>query len=752
MYLQWFKKNSVPILLFLGVFSLYLYTSPPASTGYADSNELITASYILGVPHPPGYPLYVLVGKLFSFLPIGEIAFRYSIMSSMLGAFAVTFIYLALVKILSGGGAVKNSKFRIPKSRFSFSFNPYIHIPALTGALGLAFSYIFWLYSIIAEVWAMNSFFTALLIYLGVRWYYSTKNKKKKTKGKKIGVVLRLLGERNKYPFVILLVFSLGFLSQQVIVLLIPAFIYLLWITDSHLMWPTRRWLKILPAIPLGLSPIIYFFLANLHYTPINLGNVHNLDTLWKLLSRHYYGATSPDSRAYLQTELRLGDRLSEFPHYAAILGEYFTVPILLLGVLGLGYLFMLLARGNYRDIKHFAGLAFLFSGIIFALYTTIGADRLDSTYNLFGVNERMYIMGVVVASLMIGMGAQVFLRIIRSSKILSVPMVAFILLLLPAYSLYIHFENVNKNNFYLGEDYAYNLFLNLEPGAILFTRGDMPTFAAFYYTEVLGERSDVTHVPISLPPWEQEPLLAANPGLWDTDSKEVVLKFRDIINDNIDTRPIYFTGLEEKELLDLGLKGNPYILSPRGIVRQVTREFDVYESVDYWENMRFRDSDVASDHYDWFAKETVKQYLIALFNDNAWYIRYGYYDLAEATLLEMQRRDPIYGGTTKASIQFGLDGGKGRDESKSLYLSLEELQKQAVTYWRQGNMPATFGIMAYMVQRDPDNTSYRMQLARVFVARGWYGEVENELRTILEIDPDYQDAKDMMAEYGFSL
>jgi len=101
MYLQWFKKNIIPILLFLGVFSLYLYTAPPASTGYADSNELITASYILGVPHPPGYPLYVLVGKLFSFLPIGAIAFRYTIMSAMLGAFAVTFIYLALVKNFS---------------------------------------------------------------------------------------------------------------------------------------------------------------------------------------------------------------------------------------------------------------------------------------------------------------------------------------------------------------------------------------------------------------------------------------------------------------------------------------------------------------------------------------------------------------------------------------------------------------------------------------------------------------------------
>jgi len=427
-------------------------------------------------------------------------------------------------------------------------------------------------------------------------------------------------------------------------------------------MWPTRRWLKILPAVPLGLSPIIYFFLANLHYVPINLGNVHSLGALWRLMSRHYYTQTSSDGHAYLQTRLRLDDRLSEIPHYVAIMGEYFTVPVLLIIGLGLGYLFVLLARGNYKDIKHFAGLAFLFSGILFAFYTTIGADRLGSTYNLFGVNERMYIMGVVVISLFIGIGAQLLLRLARSSKILSVPIAAVAVLLLPIYPLYIHFDNVNKNDFYLGEDYAYNLFLNLEPNAILFTRGDMPTFSAFYYTEVLGGRPDVTHIPVSLPPWEQGPLLEQNPGLWDTNSKETVIKFRDIINDNIDKRPIYFTGLEEDELLDLGLRGNPYILSPRGLARQVTREFDVREDVDYWGNMRWRNSDKAEDYYDWFAKETVKQYLIALFNDNSWYLRYGYYDLAEATVNEMQRRDPRYEGTTVSSIKFGQEGGQGRE------------------------------------------------------------------------------------------
>src|SRR3989338_2808526 len=183
-------SHLIPIILFFGIFSLYLYTSPPGATQYADSSELITASYILGIPHPPGYPIFVLVGKLFSFLPFGEIAWRYSAMTSLLGAMTVVLVYLILVKILSRELGMKNqelgsatparspySKFLIPNSQPSFISFLYVYIPALVGSLSLAFSYIFWLYSIVPEVWAFNSFFTALLLYLGVRWYYASREK-----------------------------------------------------------------------------------------------------------------------------------------------------------------------------------------------------------------------------------------------------------------------------------------------------------------------------------------------------------------------------------------------------------------------------------------------------------------------------------------------------------------------------------------------------------------------------------------------
>jgi hypothetical protein len=67
------------------VLGVYLLTLARGLVG-GDSPELITASRAVGIPHQPGYPLYVLLGRIFTFLPFGEIALRVNLMSSVAGA------------------------------------------------------------------------------------------------------------------------------------------------------------------------------------------------------------------------------------------------------------------------------------------------------------------------------------------------------------------------------------------------------------------------------------------------------------------------------------------------------------------------------------------------------------------------------------------------------------------------------------------------------------------------------------------
>ncbi len=92
----------IPFLLFFISFVVYLKTLCP-TVYVGDSGELIAAVYTLGIAHPPGYPLYCLLGKLFTFLPFGSIAFRVNLMSAFFASLTIVLVYLVVLKIQVNG-------------------------------------------------------------------------------------------------------------------------------------------------------------------------------------------------------------------------------------------------------------------------------------------------------------------------------------------------------------------------------------------------------------------------------------------------------------------------------------------------------------------------------------------------------------------------------------------------------------------------------------------------------------------------
>ena len=88
--------------LLVGILSLVLYVRTLApSLLYGDVAEFQTLSYTLGMTHPSGYPTQIIFGKLFTFLPFGDIAYRVNLMSAFFGALAVANVYL-IVRLLGG--------------------------------------------------------------------------------------------------------------------------------------------------------------------------------------------------------------------------------------------------------------------------------------------------------------------------------------------------------------------------------------------------------------------------------------------------------------------------------------------------------------------------------------------------------------------------------------------------------------------------------------------------------------------------
>src|SRR5215203_5798450 len=89
------------------VFILYLETLAPTVLYYArpamfDSAMLQTEAAVLGIGHPTGYPTYMMLTHLFTYLPIGEVAYRTNLASMVYGVGAVVMVYLIGLRLSSG--------------------------------------------------------------------------------------------------------------------------------------------------------------------------------------------------------------------------------------------------------------------------------------------------------------------------------------------------------------------------------------------------------------------------------------------------------------------------------------------------------------------------------------------------------------------------------------------------------------------------------------------------------------------------
>ena len=144
------------------VVSFIVYLSTMATTvPYWDCGEFIATSFILGVPHPPGSPLYLILGRIFSMLPLNtDIAFRVNLLSPITSALAVMLLYLIIVKVIAHWrGEIRTRQ----DSLIAFG-------AAFVGAMTFAFTDSHWFNAVEAEVYAMSTFFTAIVVWLILHW------------------------------------------------------------------------------------------------------------------------------------------------------------------------------------------------------------------------------------------------------------------------------------------------------------------------------------------------------------------------------------------------------------------------------------------------------------------------------------------------------------------------------------------------------------------------------------------------------
>ncbi|HTH19648.1 MAG TPA: DUF2723 domain-containing protein, partial [Candidatus Udaeobacter sp.] len=159
--------------VFLVGLGVYSWTLAPTVTP-TDSGELILAAYGLGVAHPPGVPLWIMLTHLAALMPIGNVALRINFSSAVFAALACAMLTLVVAELL-----VTASSFAAPRrknkparqsSNVESTNGLLIFAPAVGAGLLMAFSRTLWAYATITEVYALNALLILLVFFLAAHW------------------------------------------------------------------------------------------------------------------------------------------------------------------------------------------------------------------------------------------------------------------------------------------------------------------------------------------------------------------------------------------------------------------------------------------------------------------------------------------------------------------------------------------------------------------------------------------------------
>jgi len=169
------------LLVFLAALGVYLRTLVPTAP-FWDSGEFITVAKILGIPHPPGTPFYVILGRFATLVPIGNIAQRVNGMSALASALAVLLTYLTTLRLIRiaqrrGVGArapvapVPDPLAQPAGLAGALRAEWLVQLGAVTAAFMLAFSSNFWDNAVGAETYSEMAMAQVLILWLALRWW-----------------------------------------------------------------------------------------------------------------------------------------------------------------------------------------------------------------------------------------------------------------------------------------------------------------------------------------------------------------------------------------------------------------------------------------------------------------------------------------------------------------------------------------------------------------------------------------------------
>lgn len=464
-------------LMGLVVFGIYYVTLAP-TTAFWDTSEYIAAAKVLGIPHPPGNPLFVILAHTWGLLPLAaEYARRINLFAAVGSAASAALWFLIAERWLRTIVPIRWGRL----------------LAAAAGTLVSATSWTVWNQSTVNEkVYTVSLLSMALVTWLAVHWGDDEPGP-----------------HRDRWVILIAYITALSTTNHLMGLLAAPAVaIYILW-TDWRVVQRPWVWVGVVTAIAVGVS-LNYLFLPIRagQFPPINEGEPVGFfsQALMDVINRVQYAKPSVlDRQADIVSQV--GNYLQYFRwQYARDWGAVAGPVAALFGVLALFGLLELIRKDLRAGLAAVAMFGTLTFALIFYLNFKYGYSIHPERDLAREVRERDYFFvgsfayfGVLIA---LGLGA--VYRAVADALAARLPEArrwvaaspVFLIALVPLAGNHVSASRAHE---YLARDLAIDMLESVEPYGILITAGDNDTFPLWFAQEVLGVRPDVTLANLSL-------------------------------------------------------------------------------------------------------------------------------------------------------------------------------------------------------------------------------------------------------------
>src|SRR5438876_2932320 len=463
--------------VFFAALILYSWTLAPTVT-LTDSGELIVVAHGLGVAHPPGFPLWVILAHLASLVPLGNVAVRINFSSALFAALASSILTLVVAELMITTPYLptwkKRSAQQKKKAEDSRIGQLLICAPALGAGLLMAFSRTLWSYATIAEVYTLNTLLILVVLFLMLRWRRCIVADRRDAG--------QAITTHDGWLYAAALTFGLALGVHHVTVgLVLPAVAVIVYRTEGLRFFASRR-LVYAALISVGALVAVYAYLpfAASRSPVINWGNPRSVQEIWWHITGRQY-------RVFL----------SFSPNIMG--GQFIEFCRMLLREFGFVWLPLLL-------VLAFAGFATAYrrdrTGFWFLLFIVIADLAYALTYEIAEDKDAYYLPTFIAIAIAAGFGIRWLIQLTLSKSILverSYWVAGIALLLSSTTALAANWPFNNRRHYFIAHDYVENILSTIEPNGLLLTLDWQVASPMLYAREVETRRRDVKVVDVNL-------------------------------------------------------------------------------------------------------------------------------------------------------------------------------------------------------------------------------------------------------------